>query len=64
MGLKGGEKRNFDWKNFGHSNAFVMLKATFSKHSLIKINMTCVHIKPEVKQMIHKQRLQLQIKLL
>ena len=31
-------------------NAFVMLKTTFSKHWLIKINMTFAYIKSEVKK--------------
>ena len=32
------------------SNAFAMLKVTFRKHWLIKISMTYVHIKTEVKK--------------
>ena len=31
-------------------NAFVMLKTTFIKHWLVKVNMTCACIKPEVKK--------------
>ena len=31
-------------------DAFVILKTTFSKHRLIKINMTCMYVNPEVKK--------------
>ena len=31
-------------------NAFVILITTFSKHRLIKINMTCMYVNPEVKK--------------
>ena len=35
---------------FGPFNAIVMLKTTFSKHRLIKINMTYMYMKLEVKK--------------
>ena len=41
IALKGGDNRNV---------AFVMLKRTFSKYWLIKVSMTCMYIKPEVKK--------------
>ena len=63
MALKGGENRTFAWKNFDHSIAFVMLKTTFSKHQLIKINITNVDINPEVDtKMIQEQWLKPQTK--
>ena len=43
-----------EWKfclgKFWPFNAFFMLKTTFGKYQLIKISMTCVYIKLEVKK--------------
>ena len=43
-----------EWKcclgELGLFNAFFVLKTIFSRHRLIKISMTCVYLKPEVKK--------------
>ena len=44
----------FCFGEFWQFNAFVMLK-TFSKHQVIKINMTCVCIKPQGKEKMSSQ---------
>ena len=44
IALKGGKNGNF-----------VMLKGTFNKHWLIRISITCVYIKPEIKRMLQKK---------
>ena len=48
--LEDGENKNCAWENFDHSLLFAMLKATSSKHRLIKTSMVCVCIKPLVKK--------------
>ena len=45
----------FCFGEFWQFNAFVMLKTSFSKHQVIKINMTCVCIKPEGKKKMSSQ---------
>ena len=42
------EEWTFCQGRLGSFNAFVMLNTTFSKHSLIKISIRCVYIKPEL----------------
>ena len=45
----------FCFGEFWPFNAFVMLKTSFSKHQVIKINMTCGCIKPEGKKKMSSQ---------
>ena len=50
IALKGGQNENVTWENSDYSVFFVILKIIFSRHRLIKISMTCVYVKPEVKK--------------
>ena len=52
---KRSSRMEFCFGEFWQFNAFVMLKTSFSKHQVNKINMTCVCIKPEGKKKMSSQ---------
>ena len=57
------EQWKFCLSKFWPLHASVVLKALLNKHQLIKINMAYVYIRPEVKKIIQRQWLRLQINL-
>ena len=52
---KRSSRMEFCFGEFWQFNAFVMLKTSFSKHQVIKINMTYVCIKPQGKEKMSSQ---------